>query len=206
MPFGVYAYLWRSTLMLVTPSTAKVHAGTSSRCGSTQPPMQASTWQRMPRAAARAATSATGSTTPWAYEGAEATTRTVVSSTAPAIAVGSARRVTGSTSTTTARTPRYFAALRKAACAEAGSTMLGDGTCGAPSRAASTASRIDSVPPEVAEPANPSGASRSAPAAATRSFSICCSDGKAVGSSPFDEAYIASASRPRASASASPES
>ena len=52
--------------MLVTPSTAKVHGGASSRCGSTQPPMHASTWQRMPRSAASAAISVTGSTTPWA--------------------------------------------------------------------------------------------------------------------------------------------
>ncbi len=40
----------------MTPSTAKVHGGTArpSRAayGSTQPPMHASTWQRMPRAAA----------------------------------------------------------------------------------------------------------------------------------------------------------
>ena len=35
--------------MLVTPSTAKVQGGASSRWGSTQPPMHASTWQRMPR-------------------------------------------------------------------------------------------------------------------------------------------------------------
>ena len=35
--------------MLVTPGTAKVHGGAPSRWGSTQPPMHASTWQRMPR-------------------------------------------------------------------------------------------------------------------------------------------------------------
>ena len=39
--------------------------------------MQASTWQSTPRAAAAAAISATGSITPWAYEGAEATTSAV---------------------------------------------------------------------------------------------------------------------------------
>ncbi len=192
--------------MLVTPSTAKVHGGASSRCGSTQPPMQASTWQRMPRSAASAAISVTGSTTPWAYEGAEATTSTVVSSMAAAMAAGSARRVSGSTSTSTARTPRNSAALWKAACAEVGMTMLGSAVPGEPCRAASTASRIDSVPPEVTDPANPAGASSRPPASATRSFSIRSSEGKAVGSSPFDEANIASASSPTASASARPES
>ena len=114
----------------------------------------------MPCFAASAAISGTGSTTPWAYDGAEATTSTVVSSIAVAIATGSARSVVGSTSTRTRRTPRYFAALWNAACAVVGTTMLGSGVDGAPSRAASTASRIDSVPPEVTDPANPSGASR----------------------------------------------
>ena len=84
----------RSTLTLVTPSTANVQGG-AARCGSTQPPMHASTWQRMPCSAASAAISGTGSTTPWAYDGAEATTSTVVSSMAAAMAAGSARRVVG---------------------------------------------------------------------------------------------------------------
>jgi hypothetical protein len=112
----------------------------------------------------------------------------------------------GSTSTRTGRTPRYFAALRKAAWAEVGSTMVGRSTAGAPSRAARTARRIDSVPPDVAEPTNPSGASRRRPAVATRSFSMRSRLGKAVGSNPFAPANIARASSPRASASASPES
>ena len=93
----------------MTPSTAKVHGGTArpSRAayGSTQPPMQASTWQRTPRAAAAAAISVTGSTTPWAYDGALATTSTVSSSIAAAIAAASARK-SGPTGTSTASTPK----------------------------------------------------------------------------------------------------
>ena len=84
--------------------------------------------------------------------------------------------------------------------------MLGSAVAGEPCRAASTASRIDSVPPEVTDPAKPSGASSRPPVRATRSFSIRSSEGNAVGSSPFDAANIASASSPTASASASPES
>lgn len=56
--------------MLVTPSTANVQAGTErprrAAYGSTHPPIQASTWQRTPRAAATAAISVIGSTTPCA--------------------------------------------------------------------------------------------------------------------------------------------
>ena len=73
--------------------------------GSTQPPMQASTWQRTPAAAAAAAISVTGSTTPWAYDGALATTSTVRSSIAAAIAAGSARK-SAPTGTSTASTPK----------------------------------------------------------------------------------------------------
>ena len=54
--------------------------------------MQASTWQLMSRSAASAAISATGSMTPCGYCGAEATTRTVLSSMAAAIASTSARQ------------------------------------------------------------------------------------------------------------------
>src|SRR5437667_11956735 len=65
-PLGAYAYLCRSTDILVTPSTAKSKAGTGTprrrRYGSTHPPKQASTWHRTPRSAATAAISATGST------------------------------------------------------------------------------------------------------------------------------------------------
>jgi hypothetical protein len=93
----------------VTPSTAKVQAGTGrpSRAayGSTQPPMHASTWQRTPRAAAAAATSVTGSTTPWAYDGALTATSTVHSVIAAAIASGRARK-SESTSTRTGVTPK----------------------------------------------------------------------------------------------------
>ncbi len=47
--------------MLVTPATAKSHAGRSLQNGSTQPPMQASTCSGMPCSSAAAATSVTGS-------------------------------------------------------------------------------------------------------------------------------------------------
>jgi hypothetical protein len=63
--------------------------------------MHASTWQRMPRDAARAASAGMSSTTPCAYDGAEPTTRTVEESTASAIAATSARN---DASTGTART------------------------------------------------------------------------------------------------------
>src|SRR5688572_12012978 len=80
-PFEVYAYLCRSTEIEVTPGTAKSNGTTSTpsrrQNGSTQPPKQASTWHRTPRASARAAISATGSTMPCGYDGADATTRTV---------------------------------------------------------------------------------------------------------------------------------
>ena len=57
--------------MLVTPSTSNVHWGNTVRSvagkkGRTQPPMQASTWQRTPAAAAAEASAGIGSTTPWA--------------------------------------------------------------------------------------------------------------------------------------------
>jgi hypothetical protein len=52
-----------------------------------------------------AAISVTGSTTPWAYDGALATTSTVRSSIAAAISAGRARN-SSSTSTITASTPK----------------------------------------------------------------------------------------------------
>ncbi len=67
--------------------------------------MHASTWQRTPRAAAAAAISGTGSTTPCAYDGADATTSTVLSSIAAAMAAASARK-SGPTGTTTGSTPK----------------------------------------------------------------------------------------------------
>ncbi len=95
--------------MLVTPSTANVHGGigrpSRAAYGSTQPPMHASTWQRTPRAAAAAAISVTGSTTPWAYDGALATTSTVPSSIAAAIASACARK-SSPTGTITGSTPK----------------------------------------------------------------------------------------------------
>ena len=70
----------------------------------------------------------------------------------------------------------------------------------------STASRIDSVPPEVTDPANPSGASSRPPAKPTRSFSICSSDGNAVGSSPLERGERRDRLAADRSASARPES
>ena len=84
-----------STEIEVTPSTENDHGGTGrpsrSAYGSTHPPMHASTWQRMPRSAAIAASSGMGSITPCAYDGAEPTTRTVEASTAAVMAGTSAR-------------------------------------------------------------------------------------------------------------------
>ena len=98
-----------STEIEVTPSTANVHGPTGrpnrAAYGSTHPPMHASTWQRMPRDAASAASSWTGSTTPCAYDGAEPTTSTVDASMAAAVAATSARR-SGPTGTTRAVTPK----------------------------------------------------------------------------------------------------
>ena len=81
----------------MTPGTRKSQAGgeapsspARSMNGSVKPPMQASTWQLTPWSAAMAAMSATGSMTPWGYCGAEATSRTVSSSPALAMASGSA--------------------------------------------------------------------------------------------------------------------
>ena len=78
--------------MLVTPGTAKVHgAGRArSRAGRAAPSRRCTrrrgTARR--RAAAAAAIGATGSMTPWAYDGADATTSTVPSSMAAAIGLG----------------------------------------------------------------------------------------------------------------------
>ena len=56
--------------MLVTPGTSRPKGATGQPAramkGSIQPPTQASTWQSKPWRAAIAATSAIGSTTPWA--------------------------------------------------------------------------------------------------------------------------------------------
>ena len=109
-PFGAYAYLCRSTEIEVTPGTAKSNGGTGAPSrrsqGSAQPPKQASTWQRTPAACATAAISVTGSTTPCAYDGAEATTSTVSGRIAAATAAGSGRSVTGSTGTVSSVTRR----------------------------------------------------------------------------------------------------
>ena len=134
------------------------------------------------------------------------TTRTVSSVIAVSIASGSARKVTGSTGTRSTATPKRCPALCTAAWTVLGATIRGAATSGLPSRAASTARSSDSVPPEVAVPTVVAGPWSRARAIATRSDSIRASEGKAVGSSPFVAPKAASASRPIASASASPES
>src|SRR5215204_2635219 len=91
-PLGAYAYLCRSTDSEVTPGTDRSNGGASGRKGSTHPPMQASTWHSTPRSAAAAAMSATGSTVPVGYDGADATTSAVRSVIALATAPGSARK------------------------------------------------------------------------------------------------------------------
>ena len=87
-----------------------------------------------------------------------------------------------------------------------GITIVGALTSGRLSRAPCTASRTDSVPPEDTVPTAPSGASRSAQAKPTSSFSMVSSEGNAVGSRAFEPAYAATASRPIRSTSASPPS
>ena len=93
-----------------------------------------------------------------------------------------------------------------AACAVDGITIRGAVISGRASRAPWTASSTDSVPPEVTVPTAVSGASRRAQAKPTSSFSIVSSDGNAVGSSPLEPAYAATAARPTSSTSARPES
>ena len=96
--------------------------------------------------------------------------------------------------------------MRNAACTVDGTTIVGRSTSGRLSRAPCTASSTDSVPPEVTLPTADGGASSRSQAKPTRSFSIASSDGKAVGSRPFEPAYAATASRPIRSTSGSPES
>ncbi len=96
--------------------------------------------------------------------------------------------------------------MRNAACTVEGSTIVGRATSGRLSRAPCTASRTDSVPPDVTLPTASAGASSRSQAKPTRSFSIASSDGNAVGSNPFEPAYAATASRPTRSTSGRPES
>ena len=84
--------------------------------GSTNPPMQASTWHHAPTLAASSATAAIGSTTPCGYCGAEPTTSTVWSSTAAAIASTSAAQ-SSATGVVTIGIPNRCADLWNAAWA-----------------------------------------------------------------------------------------
>jgi hypothetical protein len=94
--------------------------------------------------------------------------------------------------------------LRNAAWIVDGSTIDGSAISGCASRAVCTASRIDSVPPDVTEPTVVGGPSRRSAAIPTSSFSICSRLGNAVGSSPLLLANAAIAVRPISSASSSP--
>jgi hypothetical protein len=96
--------------------------------------------------------------------------------------------------------------LWNAAWIVVGTMMTGAVTSGRASRAVCTASKIDSVPPDVTVPTTWSSPCTSGRAKATRSRSIDSRLGNAVGSSPLVEPYIASAARPTSSASARPES
>ena len=175
--------------------------------GTVQPPMHASTWQRTSRSAAAAAIGSMGSTIPWAYEGAETTTRAVRSSIAATIASTSAANVTGSIGTDTSSTSNRWQALTKAGCTEDGATSVG-WPCGCPtfarhrSRAPRTARAHDSVPPLVIVPTS-SGLPLPSTlrAAATRSFSTAAKLGKAVGSKPLTCSDRANARSPRSSRS-----
>lgn len=84
--------------------------------------------------------------------------------------------------------------------------MFGFATSGCASRAPCTASSTDSVPPELTVPTIVSGPSSRLAAKPTSSFSIVNSEGKAVGSRPFEPAYAATAVRATSSTSVSPES
>ncbi len=102
-----------------------------------------------------AATSGTGSTVPWGYCGADATTSAVSGPTASAMA---SRSVVHSsvTGTVLVRRPNMWAPLWNAAWALVGSTSSGSVTprsARALSRAARTAQRMLSVPPLVRKPA-----------------------------------------------------
>ena len=136
--------------------------------------MQPSTCTGMSFSLPIAAISVIGSTVPCAYEDAEPTSRMVLSLTAARIAATSAR-MPGVTLVTIGRTPKYSAALRKAAWAVMGSTISGcvisGRCCLAKSRAALTASRMLSVPPLVNAPTVPSPPPRCAAAMAMISFS-----------------------------------
>ena len=150
--------------------------------GRTNPPMQASTWQLAPTESANPAISATGSTTPCGYWGADATTRAVDGPTASATASTSAVQ-SSVTGTTRVRSPNRWAALWNAAWALRASTISGSTTprsAAARSRAASTAHRMLSVPPLVRNPAASGGPWRRSAVQAQSSAWISPSEGKAA--------------------------
>ena len=199
--------------MLVTPSTPRSHGGEPHRSGSsmaakgsTKPPMQASTWQEAPTELAMADISATGSTTPCGYCGAEATTRAVRSDTASANAFRSGVR-SARTGTTRVCSPNRWAALWNAAWALSASTISGSWrprSDRARSRAASTAHRMLSVPPLVTKPAAPSGPCRRSAVQAHRSDWMAASDGKAAVFRAFSWRNIRAASSATARTSSPP--
>ena len=174
--------------MLVTPSTARSQGGEAQASGSsmlakgrTKPPMQASTWQLAPTPAANSAISATGSTTPCGYWGAEATTRAVLGPTASAMASRSTVQ-SSVTGTIRVRRPKRWAPLWNAAWALSARTISGSATersARARSLAASTAHRMLSVPPLVRNPAVSGGPWRRSAVHPQSSDWISPRDGKA---------------------------
>ena len=88
------------------------------------PPTQASTCSQRPNSSAIAPISATGSTSPSEYEGAEAYIATLFGVMAASIADGSARW-SGPWGTRIAFMPSMCAALLKAGCAEYAATISG---------------------------------------------------------------------------------
>ena len=180
--------------------------------------MQASTCSAMPRDAQTAATSAMGSRVANGYDGALSTTSATSSASRSSIAAGVVVPVAGSTGTRSSTSPRYSAALWKAACTVMGATMRG--TRGVPrraerqtSRAVFTASMQLSVPPDVTEPTTTPPSSPSSPspwntrrANPTSPDSMAATEVNVVGSSPLTGCTSRAAAAASSSSSGSPES
>jgi hypothetical protein len=117
--------------------------------------MHASVWKFAPHSEASAARSGIGSITPCGYCGAESTMSTVFAVISAAIASTSARQ-SARTGTDRTSPPNECPALWNAACALLATTISGfviPRSIRPRSRAASTAMRMLSVPPDVMKPA-----------------------------------------------------
>ncbi len=149
--------------------------------------MHASTCIDAPTLVASAAIAGMSSMTPCGYCGAEPTTSTVFALTRAAIASTSARQ-SSRTFVLCRVMPKYDAALWNAACALSGSTISGavmPRSALPRSRAAFTAIKMLSVPPDVMNPAAVSGPCRSDATAPTTSDWISPSEGNAIVLSAF---------------------